>query len=78
MARGRWGVAAFAGAVLALALAGAAQARNPTAKGKQWALLIAGSNGYGNYRRQVRPGGGATAGGHLPCVPDHEQERHQG
>ena len=54
MARGRWGAAAFAGAVLALALAGAAQARNPTAKGKQWALLIAGSNGYGNYRHQVR------------------------
>ena len=54
--RGRWGAAACAGAVLALALAGAAQAgRSAGAKGRQWALLIAGSNGYGNYRHQVRP-----------------------
>ena len=57
-ARRGWGAAAAAAAVLALAVA--AQARSlaeglpaKPAKGKQWALLIAGSNGYGNYRHQV-------------------------
>ena len=75
-ARRGWGTAAAAAAVLALAVA--AQARSlaeglpaKPAKGKQWALLIAGSNGYGNYRHQVPsppnpPPTGSTLHGQSP------------
>ncbi|TVU29021.1 hypothetical protein EJB05_20563, partial [Eragrostis curvula] len=43
--------------------------------GTRWAVLVAGSNGYGNYTHQVSGTVRGSRRGYMPCIPDTEKGR---